>query len=225
VFSSNDTPGDEPNHLANCIVSTCFHLITHVVTRLITVLIVLFSPEPCQLTTHLVTSLITMLTVLCLPQCIKQSKFIMPIESPYVVPYLTSFKSDISVTILKICDTNAVFSWEAMVKINSTYGLSDKNISDFCQKWKVATSPESGLYPAGKFGEDRSNIATCTVFNSFAWQTDTQTNYLIIHCLNLARFCRIRDPTPLVWDPLPLLTDVACNSSIPPPIYEIQSPL
>ena len=58
-----------------------------------------------------------------------------------------------------------------MVRINSTSGLADRNISDFHQKHLL------GLYLVGKFDEDQWKIAICRAFNSFC-VTDRQTDSL-----------------------------------------------
>ena len=55
------------------------------------------------------------------------------------------------------------------MRINSTSGLEDRNISDFHQKHLL------GLYLGGKFGEDRWKIAICRAFNSFC-VTDSLTD-------------------------------------------------
>ena len=60
-----------------------------------------------------------------------------------------------------------------MVRINSTSGLADRNISDFHQNNR---EPHLlGLYLGGKFGEDRWKIAICRAFNSFC-VTDSLTD-------------------------------------------------
>ena len=64
-----------------------------------------------------------------------------PIESPLVVYYLTSNVSNVvSHTAFEIFDIKD-FSIGAMVRINSTSGLADRNISDFHQKQSVTRSP------------------------------------------------------------------------------------
>jgi len=58
----------------------------------------------------------------------------MPIESTLAISYLTSFESNIvSLTVFEIFDVKD-FSIGAMVRINSTSDLADRNISDFHQK-------------------------------------------------------------------------------------------
>ena len=92
------------------------------------------------------------------------SNVMVPIESPWVVSYLTSFESNVvSLAIFEIFDIKDI-SIGAMVSINSTSGLADRNISDFHQKRWVTTS--HGKF-GGKFGEDLWKIAICRAFNSF----------------------------------------------------------
>ena len=56
------------------------------------------------------------------------SKVVVPIESPLVVFYLTSFESNIVyLAIVEIFNIKVIFPW-AMVRINSTSVLADKNI-------------------------------------------------------------------------------------------------
>jgi len=63
-----------------------------------------------------------------------------PIESPWVVSYLTSFESNIvSLTIVETFDIKHNLSIGALVRINSTSGLADGNISYFYQKHYVTT--------------------------------------------------------------------------------------
>jgi len=62
------------------------------------------------------------------------SKFIVPIKSPLLVFYLTSFESIVvSLTIFEIFDIKPIISIQAqkMVKSNSTSGLDDMDIPDF----------------------------------------------------------------------------------------------
>ena len=68
-----------------------------------------------------------------------------------------------------------------MVKIKSTSGTADMDISDFRQN--NSYSQLHRLYLSGKFGEDWWKIATCRALNSFVyWLTDydthRQTNFI-----------------------------------------------
>jgi len=102
----------------------------------------------------------------------------------------TCFLSDplqydiVSFTVLRYL-TLKLFSFGAIVKINSTSGLSDMDIPDLYQNNRWSHFLE--LYLDGKFDEDRRKIATCRKFNSFVWQTRWLThrpsNYLICSML------------------------------------------
>jgi len=66
------------------------------------------------------------------------SKVIVPIESLWVVSYLTFFESNIvHLTIFEIFDIKYTFFIGAMVRINPTSGFADRNISNFHQKQPV----------------------------------------------------------------------------------------
>ena len=67
-----------------------------------------------------------------------------PIESPWAVSYLTSFESNIvSLTVFEIFDIKRYFCIGAMVRINSTSGLVDRNILDFEVSFKKFLDPDS----------------------------------------------------------------------------------
>jgi len=89
------------------------------------------------------------------------SKFIVTIETPWLVSYLTSTKFNI-------------------ISFNSTSGLAEINIPDVHQKQYITYI--LGLYFGVKFGEDRRSIATCRALNWFKVVcvtdalTDTQTH-------------------------------------------------
>ena len=73
-----------------------------------------------------------------------------PIESPLLISYLTSFESNIIfLTIFEIFGIKRYFSIGAMVRINSTSGLADRNISDFQQKIGNHISWDSTLVKIG----------------------------------------------------------------------------